>query len=104
MVGIACVDIGQQLFDSWISIELFGAYLKHVVCAHTTKREVPDTRLIFRAIRMSIEVARTLITMILKQANQEEQVLQILTTEAQILVETRTLLVVQVDMEELTGL
>src|SRR5450755_2278084 len=97
---IVAIDLLQQLLDLRIGVEAARLLLEYIVRAHTAEREVPYSLLILSAVGVRVEVAWTIVASVLQQPDQEEQVLNVLAAEAQILVETRPLLIVEINVEE----
>jgi len=68
---------------------------------HATAGEGPNSNLGLSAERVRIEVLRAAVARLLEQLDQEEGDLEVLGTEAQILIEAAYLLVIKADVEKL---
>src|SRR6185436_18943905 len=73
------------------------------IISHATRSKLPNPILVLTSIRMRIKVSRTVVVRFFEQLNQEEQVLDRLRAKAEILIEPRALLIVEIDMKQLAG-
>src|SRR5260370_25522202 len=89
--------------DLSISIEAFDFGLKHVIRAHTAQCKIPHALLALGAVGMRVDVARRHVPIVLQYLHQEEHRLDTFTAKTQILVIARSLLIVEVNIEEFTS-
>src|SRR5579884_520863 len=99
--GVAAVDLFDELLDLGILLEAVDFSFEHVVGAHAAEGEVPDALLIFGAVGVGVEVVRAIVMLLFEQFDEEEHAFDVLGPKADVLVVTRTALVVQVNVEEL---
>src|SRR6266508_5974181 len=92
------MDLCKQCLNLSIFRKLPTLLFENQIISHAAGGKFPHAGFIFTAISMGVEMARTFIRL-LKQFHQKEKVLDRLRTEAQILIEARTFLIVQVDMK-----
>src|SRR3954464_1378230 len=94
----------RERLDLRIGIELRDLLLEDEIGAHAAGREVPDPLLIFRAVRVAVEVPHAGPLRVLEQLDEEERGLRILAAEAMVLIVAAGLLRVEIDVEELPRL
>ena len=80
-----------------------GFLFEDEISSHTTAGEVFDTFVIFSAISMCVEVTAGIIFVVFKQFDEEESTLEIYSTKTKILIIATKSLIVQVNMEQLSG-
>src|SRR5207253_3050176 len=80
-----------------------SALLEDEVVAHAAGRGCPDTSDVLRTRRLEVEVPRALVVAPLEQVDEHERALDVAGTEAQVLVELRAVLAVEVDVEQLAA-
>src|SRR6266540_3026846 len=94
---------GHGLGDLRVGTEGGCAPLEDQVGAHAATRELPDPLRVLGSVGTCVEVAWSLVAATLQQVDQEEGVLLVLGSEAQVLVVARPALGVEVDVVQLAG-
>src|SRR5713226_10344162 len=97
------MDFRQECLNLCILIELTRLIFEYQIISHTARREFPYAGFIFAAISMRVEMTGPFIPGVFQQFDQEEEILDRLRTEAQVLIEARTFLIVEIDMKELAS-
>src|SRR5215813_14093981 len=97
------MDFGEQRLYLFIFAESPGLLFKDQVVSHAAGREIPDAFLVFTAISVGVEMARSFVAFLFEHLDQEEEVLDPLGAESEVLIEARPFLIIQIDMEELAG-
>ncbi len=97
------VDAGgdERLLDLGVCPERAGLLTQDQVVAHARRRRGPDAVKILRPRRLEVEVTRSVVTAVLHDVDGPEGAAGIAGTESQVLVVARTVLPVEVDVEQL---
>jgi len=94
-------NLGDKLLDTSVFVELLGLLLEDQVCPDAPARERLDVVQIGRSVGVCVEVARSLVSHIRQELDEEERLLAGMAAEAEILVVASTILIVQVKVEQL---
>ena len=103
-VAAGVANLREQRLNAGVTAELLRLVLEDEIRAHAAAREVPHAFLVLGAIRVRVEVARTVVARLLEQLDEKEERLDRLRREAQILIEPAGLLIVEIDVKQLAGL
>src|SRR6185312_13765603 len=95
-------DFRQKRLNLVVFIELTCLLLKDQIISHTAGRKIPNALLVFTSVGMGVKVSWALVRFF-KQFNQKEKVLDRLGSEAKVLIKTRSFLIVEIDVKQLTG-
>src|SRR5579875_1216957 len=98
---VTTVKVVQKPLDLRVSVEALHFRLEHIIGAHAAQGEVPHALFVLGAVGVSVEVVRAIVVLIFQQLDEEEHALDVLGSKADVLVEARPALVVEVDVEEL---